>query len=98
MLKNLLKFLIVCWLAIGLWRYVFTQTPRGQEYWTKNMSYLKASILESLDGTGVVHTGDAISFSGWEIIWSDTGAIVVTQQVLDQRLNYYRQHKSELRQ
>jgi hypothetical protein len=56
---------------------------------------IKSQILDALNATGVVMTWTD-SFSGWEIQYSDTGAIVVDQSVLDQRLDYYRKAKEKL--
>lgn len=98
-MKNFIKFLLICGLAIGLGRYVFTQTPRGQDYARKNfsrdVSLIKSELLEALDGTGVIVTWDAVEMSG-DIVWSDTGSIVVDQSVLDQRLDYYKKAKDKL--
>ena len=63
-MKNFIKFLLICGLALGLGRYVFTQTPRGQDYARNNFSYdfssikseIKSELLEALDGTGVIVT------------------------------------------
>lgn len=96
MLKKTAKLLIVCWLAIGLWRYVFTKTPRGQRYWSENMTTLRSSILEVLDATGVVYTWDMMNLSGWEIRRSDSGTVIVDAQTLEQRLQYYRDNKANI--
>ena len=96
LMKNLLKLLIVCWLALGLGRYVFTQTPRWQRYWDKNTTALKSSILEVLNATGVVYTWDMMNLSGWEIRRSDSGTVIVDAQTLEQRLQYYRDNKANI--
>jgi hypothetical protein len=59
-MKNFIKFLIICGLAVGLGRYVFTQTPRGQDYAHDHLSpdanLIKSQILDALNATGVVMT------------------------------------------
>lgn len=99
-MKNFIKFLLICGLAIGLGVYVFTQTPRGQDYARKNFSrdvwLIKSELLEALDGTGVIVTWDTVEMSGGDIVWSDTGSIVVDQSVLGQRLDYYKKAKDKL--
>lgn len=96
LMKNLLKLLIVCWLALGLGRYVFSQTPRWQRYWAENMTTLRSSILEVLDATDIVHTGNVTHLSGWEIRRSDSGTVIVDAQTLEQRLQYYRDNKANI--
>ncbi len=99
-MKNFIKFLLICGLAIGLGRYVFTQIPRWQQYARNHLSpdadLIRSKLLNALNATGVVTTGTLPSLSGWDIQYSDTWAIVVDQSVLDQRLEYYRQAKDQL--
>ena len=98
-MKNFIKFLIIVWLSILLWWAVFTQTQRWQDYLRNHLSkdadLIKAQILDALNATGVVMTWTDM-LSGWEIILSETWAIVVDQSVLDQRLDYYRKAKDKL--
>lgn len=98
-MKKLIKFLIVLLLSIIFWWLFFTQTERGTKYAHENFSYdaslIKWKILSALNATGVVMTWtEIISWS--EIQYSDTGAIVVDQSILDQRLNYYKTAKDSL--
>ena len=51
--------------------------------------------MDVLGGTGVIVTWDTVEMSG-NIILSDTGAVVVDQSVLDQRLDHYRKSKDTL--
>ena len=78
---------------------MFTQTPRGQDYardnFTRDTDLIKSKLLDVLGGTGVVVTWDTLEMSG-AIILSDTGAVVVDQSVLDQRLDHYRKSKDTL--
>ncbi len=99
-MKNFIKFLIIVWLSLLLWWTVFTQTPRWQEYARDHLApdanLIRSKLLNALNATGVVMTGTLPSLSGWEIQYSESGAIVVDQSVLDQRLEYYRQAKDQL--